>query len=297
MLRRALIIAVCAALVGCAHHRVRRLLRSERFEEGVAAAAAARRPVRGATARALAEAKVALSRLGEARDLLQADFRRGGEVKSLFALAALESSMGLDGIAAARWGMLARLAPELVHSDPSACRLLLSRGASRQSWGEFAAADADLELVEALCSGGELRVLGEEATARRNRGYGQAVQDVVARNAPVRCDPGPCQRWGGDVHEPGDAEGTAAGSEVSTYVAQATREFAGRGGVVPITDQEVQAQLGHASRADLDAALRDVPEDVAAYVRLRVSGVWTDAALSPVEAKKLRLRVEESSSA
>lgn len=287
---------MCAALVGCAQHQVRRLLTDQRFEEGVAVAEAARRPVRGATARALAKAYVALSQLGEARDILQEDFRRGGELKSLLALAKLESSMGLDGIATTRWGTLAQLDPLLVENDPLACRLLLSRGASRQLWREFAAADRDLELVEALCSDEELRVFGEEAKTRRAEGYDDAVEDVVARHAPVGCDPEPCRSWGGDVRDAGDSEAlkSAAGG-VEAYVMRAAREFAGRGGVAPMSDLEVQAQLGHASISELDAALANAGDDVEAYIRFRVSRVWSDAALPEAERQTMRVRVEASS--
>jgi hypothetical protein len=280
------------SLVGCAHHRVRRLLREGEFEEGIVAATEARRPVRGATARALAAAQVELSQWREARALLQADFRRGGDVKSLHALASLESSLGLDGIAALRWSRLAQLAPRLVANDEDACRILLARGAARQRWSEFAAADRDLELVEALCREGALRRLAAEATARRAKGYGAAVRDVVRRHAPVRCEPEACRAWGGvvagDSAEPDEERAGAA----ARYVAHATREFQGRGGVIPERDEEVLARLGHTSRTELDAALRDVRDDVAAYVRLRVSRVWSDATLAPAERRAMMLRME-----
>ena len=129
---RACALGLCLALVGCASQQVRRLMKKGSYEEAVQAAQGARRPVRGAAARALAEAYVASGQSDEARAVLQADFRRGGALASLLALANLESSMGLDGIATTRWMALAQLDPLLVENNSDACRSLLERGAARR---------------------------------------------------------------------------------------------------------------------------------------------------------------------
>ncbi|MGB1699035.1 MAG: hypothetical protein ACPHRO_03705, partial [Nannocystaceae bacterium] len=293
--RYARVLGLSLVLGGCASQQVRRLHKKGTHEEVVRAAESARRPLRGAAARALAEAYVSLGQPAEARAVLQADFRRGGALRSLLALANLESSIGLDGIATTRWMTLAQLDPLRVENDPVACRLLLERGVSRRRLGEFAAADRDLELVEALCTAEDVRSMGEEATARRFEGYDAAVDDVVARHAPVRCEPPRCRPW--------DVVDVLDGPEMMGGDADATRdllgpivdEFSGGGPVVPMDDHTLRARLGHASLKEVEGVVSELDDDVAAYVRLRLARVWSDAELSEGERQTMQVRVEASS--
>src|SRR5690606_14277706 len=87
---------------GC-HARIPRLVAQGRHDEAIELAEAGRRRPRGKAARAWAAALVHAGRSDEAHAVLLKDFRRGGGVASLFALADLERAEGYDGLAAVHY--------------------------------------------------------------------------------------------------------------------------------------------------------------------------------------------------
>ncbi|MBC8066834.1 MAG: hypothetical protein IAG13_00750, partial [Deltaproteobacteria bacterium] len=105
-MRRIGVLVTAVLALGC-HHGLVRLEAQGKHEQVVEAAEHARRPPRRAAARAWAQALIALGRVEQARDVLLRDFRRGGELRSLTALAELERSRGLDGIAAVHYTRVA----------------------------------------------------------------------------------------------------------------------------------------------------------------------------------------------
>ncbi|WP_434415411.1 hypothetical protein [Nannocystis pusilla] len=102
--------------VAC-HSRLPRLSEQGRHEEVVARAGQARILPRGKAARAWARSLVALGRADEARAVLLRDFRKHAELPSLVALADLEATEGLTGLAAAHYARAASL-----ETDPLAGR-------------------------------------------------------------------------------------------------------------------------------------------------------------------------------
>lgn len=287
-------------LSACVAGSVKKRVRAGDYAGAIETAADAKRPVRHAAARALARAYEALGDVDAARAVLAADFERGGDLASLVALARLEAAAGLEGVAAARWTMVAGLDPRLLAEEPEACRLLYLRGALRTLVDESGAAEEDLAVAERWCPDASRAPDRAQVHALREANYGDAIADLVQRNAAWRCAPTQCEAWGGRVPAAGptapEGERPSDGrARARRFVAAAQRELQGMAPTaVPMSDEVARRLLGYASLEDVNAALHDRAPAVGAYVRLRLSRLWPEARLDPQAEMALRVRLDAS---
>lgn len=261
------------------------------FEGAVAKAEASRRPLRGRVARAYATALVELGRTDQARSVLMLDYRHGGEVDSLVALADLEHGLGLDGLAASHYGRLADLSPEAIEGRDDVCQLLRRRSAVWAAEGAGLAAARDLVRAAALCGSpadeGEaarLRALGQEV---QRSGHAQLDQRVALGRCDEGCDPVEAE---GEAIDAALAEareqGPAALRRVADrlrvevpaddVVAVLTADLRGEAGESLVSDDEVRQLVGSKGWSALAPSVMSRPPDVASYLQLRLASVVSD---------------------
>ena len=145
-----LLLASAVGLPGC-HRKLPKLSAAGQHEEVIARVSKSRFLPRGKAARAWAASLEALDRTEEARAALQRDFRRGGHVESLLALAELERSHGLDGIATAHYARVYSLETRLLVGREEVCDLFRARARAFIELGEGVAAHTDMRRVAVLC--------------------------------------------------------------------------------------------------------------------------------------------------
>lgn len=139
--------------VGCVP-KIVRLHDAGEHQAVVSEAAKRKRAPKGKAARALAASLVVLGDREQARSVLTYDFRHGGSVESLLALADMELEQGSDGLAAAHYVRAVELEKTVVSKRPNAvaiCDLFRRRARAFVSVGEAMAADADMRRVYELC--------------------------------------------------------------------------------------------------------------------------------------------------
>jgi predicted transcriptional regulator len=193
-LRRASILAgllAISAALGC-HRRLPALLAQDRVDEVIERAESSRVPPRRKAARAYAEALVRRGDVDKARSVLLVDFRKGGHVSSLVALADLEQRLGLDGIALLHYGRAASLDRAAVRGRADVCALLRRRARDLLRLDEGLMAEEDLSLALALCpERPRTTMLEDEALA----GAIDAVADaqVKLRVRETRCPRAGCE--------------------------------------------------------------------------------------------------------
>lgn len=149
-----LLVALALIAAGC-HHRLPRLVEQERYAEVVERVAASRHTPRKAAARAHAEALEHLGRTDEARTVLLRDYRRGGRVESMIALADLERRLGLEGVAAMHYGRALLLDQRRLAGREDVCGLFRNRARLLVAQGEGLAAHEDMRRVKKLCGGAD----------------------------------------------------------------------------------------------------------------------------------------------
>ena len=172
------------ACAGCGQQLVR-LEAEGRHDEVIARAQAARWPLRHEAARAYAAALHATGKSERARDVLLRDFRRGGDLVSLVALADLELELGLDGIAAVHYTRAAALERKVLKGRASVCDLFERRASAFVEIGDGQSALDDLERVQALCA--RAPAAATVASAQR-----LARAQVDARVSQRKCDDDEC---------------------------------------------------------------------------------------------------------
>ena len=106
---------------------------------------------RGRAARARARALVHLEQYEHARAVLLRDFRHGGEIKSLLALADLELKLNRDGMALAHYTRVLAIDIKALRNKVRICGLFDQRGRMMERVGEMLAADADFRRVDLIC--------------------------------------------------------------------------------------------------------------------------------------------------
>jgi tetratricopeptide (TPR) repeat protein len=153
MTRVAIALALLLGLGGCGGKLVQ-LAKQGRWQELDDRASAMKRTPRGKAARAWARALVELGEIERARAVLLHDFRSGGQEASLLELAALESSLGLAGMAAAHYTRLYAIDDQDLRDSPhaaDACEKFRLRAQALARLGEPLAADRDLRRLAGTC--------------------------------------------------------------------------------------------------------------------------------------------------
>jgi hypothetical protein len=146
-------LALVLGVGGCGSKLVS-LAKQSRWQELDDRARAMKRVPEGKPARAWARALIELGDVEQARAVLLRDFRRGGREASLLELAALESSLGLAGMATAHYARLHAIDDQdLRDSDHAAdaCEKFRVRAQALARLGEPLAADGDLRRLAGTC--------------------------------------------------------------------------------------------------------------------------------------------------
>lgn len=297
--RRARVVgAVAAALLllagpACSGGRVVRLTKQGAYDEAIAEAEAMRRPPQGRAARAFATALGERGRHEQARGVLLRDFRHGGELSSLVALADLERGLGLDGIAASHYARAADLSRESLAGRDDVCTLLRRRAAVWAAEGAGLAAEHDLERAQQLCGAPSNPAAAAELQRLQAAVDGSAQGEIDAGVARSRCTEG-CDGIDDDArraaHEDAlvraRAEGPAAlrreamrqGAELpaADVVAILVAELHGRAGEALVIDDEVRGLVGEQRWSELAPVVMTQAPEVASYVQLRLAAVMPD---------------------
>ena len=234
-----------------------RLVRKGQLDKARAQAARARVEPTGRRARALAAALAADGEVQRARAVLLRDFRKGADLASLRAAAALELEQGWDGSAALHLARLDVLDGTALRGDRQACALFERRAAAALEVGDGALAWRDVARVDRLCPdegarrrGLRARVIAAERANRPGIRAGR-VQGVMADDVTLQ----------------------TRAQTPEALVARLRAEARGELGPVMLTDHELRAALAGRGWGWLEPAVRALPSGWAAYVRLRVGGV------------------------
>lgn len=282
-------------LCGC-HRDLRRLVESGRYEEAVAKAQEARFEPRKAAARAYAEALARTGRFDKARAVLLRDWRRGGEMQSLVALAALEEREGLHGTAAAHFARAVAIDPTRVQGRADACALLTERARMLAALGDALAAEADLERADRICpEPGPMGGAGAAPDAKAHQAVDRlADAEVEARIASTRCTenceardvPELAQRWdraraSGPQAVRALARELRASVQPELLLQLLVAELRGRLGVELMTDDELARLVGEQRWEELSSDVMARPAAQAAWIQLRLASVVPDMPVAP----------------
>lgn len=290
--------AVAVALLlsvgpACSGGRVVRLTKQGAYDEAITEAEAMRRPPQGRAARAFATALGERGRHEQARGVLLRDFRHGGELASLVALADLERELGLEGIAASHYARAADLSRESLAGRDDVCRLLRRRAAVWAAEGAGLAAERDLERARALCGAPTDPAVEAELQRLQAAVDGSAQAEVDAQVARSRCTEG-CDATDDEARRAAHddalararAEGPAAlrreaarqGAELpaADVVAILVADLHGRAGEALLVDDEVRGRVGEQRWSELAPVVMTQAPEVASYVQLRLAAVMPD---------------------
>ncbi len=296
------VLVLALALGGCGQRLVK-LEAQGLHDEVIARATRARYPPRHAGARAFASALRAKGHVERARDVLLRDFRRGGDLVSLVALADLELALGLDGIAAVHYARAAALERKTVRGHAGACDLFERRAFAFVEIGDGESALDDLERVQVLCG-------RAAAAATIERARRLARVQVDARVAQTRCADVDClaTRTGERVAavEKALAEPRTATlrREVATRLSASLAPEAvvdvvladarGQAGAALVDDDELRAWIGAGSPVSIRERVQALSSTEQAFVNLRLAGVLADGDRTPTGATQRLLWLDRA---
>lgn len=270
-----------------------RLTTKGAYDEAIAHAEAMRRPPRGRAARAFATALSERGRHEQARGVLLADFRRGGELRSLVALADLERALGLEGIAASHYARVADLSRESLGGRDEVCSLLRRRAAVWAAEGAGLAAERDLARAASLCGSPSDPAGAAELRRLEAAIDGSAQAEVDARVARSRCGDG-CDDAAAPARPEALAQAQAqaraqglaalrqhaahAGVELPArdVVAILVADLQGKAGEPLLTDDETRGLVGEQRWSELAPVVMSEAPETASYVQLRLAAVMPD---------------------
>ncbi|MBV1860051.1 MAG: hypothetical protein KUG77_16680, partial [Nannocystaceae bacterium] len=151
-------------VAGC-HHQLPRLSAQGRHAEVVERVLGSRFRPQKKAARAYASSLHALGRETQALDALLLDYRRGGDVASLVALADLERTLGWQGLAAHHYVRVLTHDRNVLDGRTEVCGLFRERARAYLQAKEGEAADLDMRRVMALCGSADPGDAGLAASA------------------------------------------------------------------------------------------------------------------------------------
>lgn len=268
---RGLALTTLAVTLGCGGALVRLEQRGD-YDAVVERAFAKRWPPRRKAARALASALVHRGDPERARDVLLGDYRRGGQLHSLVALANLERRLGRDGLAAAHYAKVVAGDRTLLRDRADVCALFDERAASWIGVGEGTAALDDLDRVELLCGGsdGELRRRGEDLLRAEIRRRTAAVKPPAAHEdaAPLVAESAPSVSARRQT-----SLGTSASRAPADALEILLADLRGEAGARLVDDDELRLWFGDLEPAALRKDVAALPAAEASYLRLRIDRV------------------------
>lgn len=279
-------------LAGCGG-RIVRLTDKGAYDEAIDSARAMKSPPKGKAARAFATALTERGRHQEARAVLLQDYRHGGDLRSLVALADLERALGLDGIAASHFGRVADLSREALRDRTDVCALLRRRATIWAAQGSGLAAEQDLDRAQRVCgvptdaaAAAELRsieaAVDKAAQAEVDARVGRSVCTDNCVEVSEGAAESPAPKALADARQQGPAalRAAARAHQLSLppedVVAILSADLRGEAGSALITDDEVRVLVGEQGWSMLAPSTMSQPGVVAAYVQLRLAAVMPD---------------------
>ncbi len=275
-------LALALVVVAGCHHRLPKLAEQGRHAEVVRRAESSRIRPRKRAARAYAQSLYALGQEQRALDTLQLDYRRGGDIRSLVAMADLERDLGWRGLAAHHYVRVLTLDRDALAGQAPVCELFRERARAYLHSGEGEAADADMRRVAYLCP-----QAGPGDAQLRARADTAAQAQVDARIATGRCT-APCQPPR-SLQDQALEDAIAGASQPSDWVRISDRfrveippaaivdalvaDLRGELGSTVIDDDTVRAWVGDQTWSDLAPTVMSSDGSVAAYVQLRLAGI------------------------
>jgi hypothetical protein len=285
-------------LMGSAcHRRLPGMLEAGRVDEVIARAESSRFAPRRKAARAYAEALVRRGSVDQARSVLLVDFRKGGHLESLVALADLELRLGLDGVAALHYARAAGLDHACVAGREDVCALLRQRARDLLRFGEALAAEEDLLLARRICHATRpTTALEDDALAHA---IDQAAGEQVRARSATTCPPSGCDA--APDSDPAAAVAAAldqartegpralrsAADRLQTQldpgdiVALLLAEAKGELGLDLLPDHEVRGWVGSQRWSELASVITSHRAAETAWLQLRLSAVIDDVPKPP----------------
>lgn len=293
-----MLVAVLLSGSGC-HRDLVRLAEQERYDEVIERAESSRFTPHGRAARAYAEALLARARVDQARDVLLRDFRRGGDLLSLVALADLELALGRRGMAALHYERGISIDPELLRGRPDVCALLRERATVLVEHGQGLAAEDTLERAKQTCGPVPNEVVRLDVMALDQEIDRVADAQVRTRVAQTRCPSPDCaevpvaERIA--AHERALAEAAKAGPAALWKESQRQQasvspeqlveillaELRGELGEAPLLDGDVALLVGEQPWSELAPAVMSRSPAEAAWLQLRLAPVVIDMPIAP----------------
>jgi hypothetical protein len=287
------VLAALLLVAGC-HSALPRLDARGEYDEVIRRAQKSIFAPRRKAARAYAHALVQRGQTMQAMDVLMKDFRRGGQIESLVALADLEREYGWDGLSAHHYTRVITLDRKTLRGRADVCDLLRERARVYLAAGEGEAADLDVRRVRFLCP--ESTRAGTAAADRRLAAEADAAADalVKARISGTKCREKNCveTRTSDRIAavERELAEATAAGVKeladaserhgASVSPKDLSRlllaDLRGELGSDPVLDDTIQRWVGEQTWSDLAPDVMSQDTVIAGYVQLRLTNIVSD---------------------
>jgi len=271
-------------VAGC-HHRLPKLTAQGKHAEVIERVQGSRFRPKKKAARAYAASLHAMGRETQALDALLHDYRRGGEVASLVALADLERTLGWRGLAAHHYARALTHDRNALDGRTEVCGLFRERARAYLHAGEGEAADLDMRRVIALCGSDQP---GDSELAASADAAAQALVDarIESGRCPPPCTPAEPQQTLAPALKAAQAASPRAVAELAAEQARELpadvvvelleAEARGELGVALLGDDTLRGWVGAKSWSDLAPAVMSAPGPVAAYAQLRLSSVVRD---------------------
>lgn len=271
-------------VAGC-HHRLPRLSAQGKHAEVVERVEGSRFRPKKKAARAYASSLHALGRETQALDALLLDYRRGGEVASLIALADLERTLGWRGLAAHHYARVLTHDRNVLDGRTEVCSLFRERARAYLHAQEGEAADLDMRRVLALCGSEQP---GDAELAATADAAAQALVDarIESGTCPPPCTAAEQRETLAPALKAARASSPRAVAELAAEQARELpaevvvelleAEARGELGIALLGDDTIRGWVGAKSWSDLAPAVMSAPGPVAAYAQLRLSSIVGD---------------------
>ena len=293
-----LVLAAAWLVAGC-HSRLPAMVARGEYDAVIDRAESSRFAPRRKAARAYAKALQERGQTVKAMDVLLKDYRRGGQVPSLIALADLEREHGWIGLAAHHYTRVVALDREALKGREDVCRLFRERARNYLDAGEGVAADLDVRKVRFLCP--QPSDAGTAAEDRRLQSAADAAADklVKARVGQSVCREKDCAETRTSdriaATERELTEATAAGTVALAAASErhgaqvAARDLsrlvfadlAGELGPDPTPDDTIRRWVGDQTWSDLAPEVMSQDAALAGYVQLRLASIVPDLPTGP----------------
>ncbi|TPV93116.1 MAG: hypothetical protein B7733_22340, partial [Myxococcales bacterium FL481] len=236
---------------------------------------------RNTAARAYADSLVALGDVERARGVLIRDFRHGGHVESLVALADLEAREGRWGMATVNYARVTALDAMRLSGREDVCGAFRRRARDLLALGDAVAADHDLRRVVLLCGTSPEPAVRQRDAELWERVEAQSETQVRAQRtldsaAWLEQTAGPTPAANDRVtpaQQRERARRERRSLEPAEVIALLVAETRGQTGLELIDDAELRGLIGFGDWSAFAPRLTGLPASLSAYVRVRLAAV------------------------